>query len=280
MKTEFSTESPHFDAILAETWEEKDFIEYCLKVASMIPPKDLADIMHNLAGISADIGSISPATPEEIDMVDSAQSAAKEIAHKYFQEDIRKDIPLESFHFFNGDIVTRFRKKRSMYLAYFGSVYLSRQSSEAITFLEVFRQVWNSFSHSWITYDGENFPAKIGLSCSIPKEDNKYFSLVNDMLNSYATNIFYQEFASDYSCFKRSDQEAMTRNIFKDSDFEILGTLIQDIFKANERDSLKVLKDFHKAKLNGNFFVIRDYCRSTYGSDGVRKAGQATSSWG
>ena len=72
----------------------------------------------------------------------------------------------------------------------------------------------------------------------------------------------------------------MTRHIFKDSDFEILGTLIPDISKANERDSLKVLKDFHKAKLNGNFFIIRDYCRSTYGSDGVKKVGQATSSWG
>ncbi|MDD4409156.1 MAG: hypothetical protein PHW52_00710 [Candidatus Pacebacteria bacterium] len=280
MKTEFSTDIPQFDAILAETGEEKFFIEDCLNSVSSMPLEDFFQLMEELSDISVDTEVAESPDRTCRDMIEAAQSAAKQIASEYFQVDIRKEISPDVFYFFDGGIFDGCSRKMSFYSIFPGKVFMSKQESEAVQLLEIFRQVWNFSSYSWIAFDGSDFPCRSGLSCSIPSRGDQYFSQINDSLNSYATYIFYQRFASSIPWFEEPGGKGgnLIRYIFSSKDYDVFGRIFERINHSNsERDPLTIMKDFHRAKLNGDMFDVRGYCKNAYGPKGLKKLGELTS---
>lgn len=281
MKTDFSTDISHFDKILAETGEEKEFIEHCLSLANRFTLEDSAEMWERLSGISINVDSSSPTSPEEEDMIILAEQASRDIAKRCFGVEVRKRLPIEKYYFFDGNIFDDPYGKGiiSYYSVFPGMVYLSRRKGEMVTQLEVFRQIWNISSYSWISYDGEDFPSRLGLACNVPSEDNLYFSQINDALNSYATFLFYHDYSgSNPYLTKDSPDQVASRHIFQPFHYQIIGELFPEIAKkSGYSDPLDIVKKFSLAKLDGDFFYIRDCCRTAFGPKGLKKLGRMTS---
>lgn len=272
MKIEFSTDIPQFDKILADQPNDKLIIEDFLRISHELSLEEIADEMED---VSLNIDLAESPNQQDREMIMTSQNAVREIASRYFQTTINRMLSPGSFYFFDGNIFNAIPQK-SFYEPLTGSVFISRQETKEMSLLETYRQVWNTSSHSWITYDQESYPYCIGLSCSIPKEGNNYFSQINDALNSHATYIFYREFMAEIPYFQ--EKKNIVNQILSPNDYRILGPVFREIASRNlERTPAQIIQDFHYAKLNGDFFDIRSYCKNTYGPKGLKKLRKFTS---
>lgn len=282
MKTEFSTDLPHFDKILAETWEEKQFIERCLSVSSHLSIEEFSELTELTSGTILNVDSLTETRKHDSLLIDSAQKSAQVISADYFNVKIEKQLPERNFFFFDGDIFQNHKGKdsKSFYSIFSGAVLVSRQENDLFSYLEIFRQVWSALSHSWITYNGKNFPCRTGFSCDIFGEGKLYFSQINETLNSCATYIFFKNILSRMPCFEEELEEMgdlINDKIFSLNDQKILNNFFGNVYKNNpEKREVDIIIDFHRAKLSGDFYNIRSYCRNLYGPRWFKKLGRLT----
>jgi hypothetical protein len=272
MKTEFSTEIPQFDKILAENGEDKEIIEEYLRVAGELSVEEFSEKIKELTSVSIDIESVNT-SKDDIEIVETTKNAAKDIANNCFGIKVKDKLPTERFHFLDGNISYGSFKIKSFYSAFNGLVFISKQENDVLSLIETFRQVWNIISYSWISYAKESFPCQIGLLCSF--SDKNYFSKLNSAFNSHAAFIFYNNYKDRVPLF-REQKNSLINHIFSKEDYELFGSTISQIVRSNDIDSGRLGQSFHRAKLTGDFFDIRTYCRNTYGPKGLKFLGDIT----
>jgi hypothetical protein len=281
VKTEFCKNIPsHLDAVLAESYDKVASIIETIKEVGQYSVEEASDFLVSAGGSALNVDGAGVPNKDEKFFIEISQIYANEIAKGYFKHKPKKQLPLESFTFFDDNIYQdkAYKNAKGFYDSFSGQIFLLRQKNKLLSCLEIFKQVWMSMGYSWVSWDGSSFLRMNGLAFYGAKEN--LFVLANNALSSQATWMFYR-FAQRLPCFgddANLNVGEIVYGVFTTKEFDVINNVISPICSSYPGRSYgDISNDFYKAQLNGNFFQIRNYCRGILGPNGLKKMGQKTS---
>jgi hypothetical protein len=91
--------------------------------------------------------------------------------------------------------------------------------------------------------------------------------------------LFYRDYSgSNPYLSEHSPDQIASKHIFEPIHYQIMGELFPEIAKkSGYPDAFEIIRMFGLAKLDGDFFHIRNCCRTAYGPKGLKKLGRKTS---
>lgn len=281
MKTEFRENIPlHLNAIIAGDYDEVDLIVSSIKDVQGFSLEEYSDMSVSAGGPALNDNRAHPPNEEEKFFIETAQIYAELIAKGFLgQSAIQRRISFDNFAFFDSNIYqnSAYKNAKGFYDSFSGRFFFLRQKNKLLSCLEIFKQVWISMGYSWVAWDGSSFLRMNGLAFYGANEN--LFVFANNALSSQATWMFYR-LIQRLPCFgddANLDVGNIAYSVFTPKEFEATNNVISPICSScPERSYGDVLNDFHKTQLDGDFFRIRNYCRSYFGPNGLKKMGKKT----